>query len=282
MASDNDNRRLSGVIDQILSIKDPSVVGLRRILRKKQDASMDFPLKSQNFEDFSAADETGTATAVFTEDEKQVIDLEKKIINLQAQLADQRKKAELAMQAAYQKGLEEGKNVGIGEGKASEESGYNQKVAELEKKFAATANEISAGAHQSILTSHKQLLDTAFILAKKIIHTEVTLNPDVVLGVVKAAIAHIADHEKLIIRVAPQDVETVSGKRSLWADISEKLEGIRIEADDRIEQGGCIVESASGIADARISVMVNELHDVIDLAWRDNMAGAHVPSPEAP
>ena len=121
--------------------------------------------------------------------------------------------------------------------------------------------------------------------AKKIIHNEVSVNPDIILPVLQKALSYIADRERLIIRVAKDDVETVSGRKDFWKPVGERLESIVIEPDERIEKGGCIVESNSGVADARLGVRFDELKDIVFKAWESMESnlpdGRETESPDA-
>ena len=44
---------ITKLVDYIMKTKDPAVVGLRRILKKKADEGEDFPLRKHDFNDFS-------------------------------------------------------------------------------------------------------------------------------------------------------------------------------------------------------------------------------------
>ena len=117
----------------------------------------------------------------------------------------------------------------------------------------------------------------------KIITCEVSDRTDIVLAVLKRALDFIGHSEKMVVRVASEDLEQVSDRKDFWIPVGERLEYITIEADERIEKGGCIIESNSGVVDARLGVQFNELADLIEKTWSDvTSASEHSAPIDAP
>jgi flagellar assembly protein FliH len=92
------------------------------------------------------------------------------------------------------------------------------------------------------------------------------------LSTIKKALTYISDREKIIIRVSRGDLENVSGRTDFWIPVGERIDAVSIEPDDSIEKGGCIIESNSGKADARLGVQFLELREIIDRMWESVIA----------
>ena len=90
-------KNVSDLIDYLMKAKDPAVVGLRRILKKKADTGRDFPLQEHTFEELGTSKQT--SGKIFTETEQRIMELEKTVLKLQQQLTGQKKDAEKAIKA---------------------------------------------------------------------------------------------------------------------------------------------------------------------------------------
>ena len=267
---------VSVLIDHLLKSKDPATVGLRKILKSKRDAAEDFPLHPLSFEEFHVP---GEEKGQFSDDERRILTLEKQVKELEARLAGQQQQATAAVEAAHARGVKEGRARGEEDGLKKAQAGFDSQVRELQKKISSFLATIEESKKRIYSDAHTVLLKLCFELTKKIIDTECRVNPDVVLSVIKKSLSYIADREKLIVRVAKDDLETASSKKDFWLPIGDRVESIRIESDDRIEKGGCIIESNSGVADARLGVQIEELAAFVEKIWESVIASA---SPELP
>jgi flagellar assembly protein FliH len=255
---------VSALIDHLLKSKDPATVGLRKILKSKRDAVDDFPLHPLSYEEFHVPGRTKDA---FSQDEKRMFELEKAVHVLEARLTDEKEKARVAIAAAFAQGVKEGRASGEKEGLKQAQTGFDAQVKEMQEKISSFLAEIETSKKKIYSNAHGILLKLCFELTKKIINTESSVNPDVVLEVIKKSLSYVADRERLVVRVAPGDLETASTKKDFWLPIGERVESIRIEADERIERGGCIVESNAGVADARLGVQLEELAAFVEKIW---------------
>jgi flagellar assembly protein FliH len=255
---------VSALIDYLLKSKDPATVGLRKILKSKRDAVDDFPLHPLSYEEFHVP---GKTKDPFSQDEKRILELEKTVRALETRLAVEKEIARAAVAAAFANGVKEGRASGEEAGLKKAQAGFDAQVKSVQGKIATILGEIETSKKKIFADAHTVLLKLCFQLTKKIINTESSVNPDVVLEVIKKSLSYIADRERLVIRVAPGDLETASSKKDFWLPVGEQTDSIRIESDDRIEKGGCIVESNSGVADARLGVQLQELALFVEKIW---------------
>jgi flagellar biosynthesis/type III secretory pathway protein FliH len=260
---------VSALIDHLLKSKDPATVGLRKILKSKRDAAEDFPLHPLSYQEFHVP---GATKDLFSNDEKKMVELEKMVQVLQTRLAGDRAKSEAAIAAAFAMGVKEGRASGEEEGLKKARAGFDTQVKDLQEKISSFIEEIESSKKKIYNDAHTILLKLCFELTKKIINAECSMNPDIVLSVIRKSLSYVADREKLIIRVAPGDIETASSKKDFWLPIGERVESIRIESDERIEKGGCIIESNSGVADARLGVQMEELAAFVEKIWESMTA----------
>jgi flagellar biosynthesis/type III secretory pathway protein FliH len=256
---------VSALIDHLLKAKDPASIGVRKILKSKMEHADDFPLQSLEYEEFFVQ---GRSKEQFTEQEKHVLEMEKKVRVLEATLISREEKYKTAIAEALEQGMREGFIKGEEEGRKTAKTSYDEQVRELQKRIASFLGALETSKKSIYNNAHSILLRLCFELAKNIVHTEITANPHVVLAVIKKCLSYIADREKIVVRVAKDDLETVSKKKEFWLPISERVDTISIEPDERIEKGGCIIESNSGIADGRLGTQMAELHELVDRIWQ--------------
>ncbi|MDR2591968.1 MAG: hypothetical protein LBC59_04080 [Chitinispirillales bacterium] len=270
------NENVSVLLDQLLKAEDPAVIGIQRILRHKIDDANAFPLKTEIMEPFDTSGKPGTGgkrgkeSHIFTEQERSYLELEKRVREVERTLTQER----LANKRAVTDTLEKGKAEGFA---AGEKSGYDKAKAIFDAEIAKHKEQISKYLKQLEDTKKTMinglehvLLRFCVELTKKIISCELETNKEMINATIKRALALIADRENLLIRVAPGDMETASGNKDFLSTVTERLENVRIEEDARISKGGCIIESNSGLVDARLGVQLEEVEELVEKAWESS------------
>lgn len=270
--------QVASLISQILSDQDPASVGLRRIIRRKNAEKFDFPLRTPVSEDF---DVPGKIKKTLSEDEQRVIELEQ----LNKKLKDEIKKidasARESLQKAYAQGFEEGSRKGREQGTAETAGDYKKKMGVLQDQTAAFLKSVEEEKNALYANADRTILALCFQIVRKILAVEPVTQPEVILAVLKKALSYISEREKITIRVSPADFKIVNENRDFWAPINERLKNISIEQDDHIERGGCMVESSSGMVDARIGVQLDAITGMIETALTSNpaMPDENLPGP---
>ena len=260
---------MAGLIDKILETKDPATVGLRKILREKKDAANDFPMTAVVAEDFTKAALGNVGGKVFTDDEKRLIELEKNLLRAKAEIDSLKDEMGRREKAAHRQGVEEGREAGKREGHTKATTEFNDQISNILDHLHNYLREVELSRRSLITESYGDLLQLLRAITKKVINAEIATNNDIIIGTLKKALTYIADRTRLRIRVALGDLETVTGRTDFWTSINERLDRVTIEPDERITRGGCIVESAAGIADARIETQVEGIDSIIDSLWHE-------------
>lgn len=267
MSSEN----VSSLITSLLKTKDPATVGLRRILKQKDAAGKDFPLQTHSLNELGGIN---VNKKIFDGTERRVIELENENILLCKELQKLKNSSSAALKTSYEQGVNEGIAKGEKNGYEKAHSEFEQHVTSVTEQIKTVLSNVGESNKLLLQESTKSVLDLSLIIAKKIINTELMSNGDIILSVIKKAITFLVDRQKFTVRVASNDLQTVTQKKEFWMSISDKFDNILIEEDQRIEKGGCIIESSTGIVDARISVQIKELEETIDDAWNSATAGA--------
>ena len=265
------NENVSVLLDQLLKAEDPATIGIRRILRNKIDEGNSFPLKAPDMESFDPSGKPVKKGAqIWNENERAYLEMEKKVRELERSLTQEKVAGKRAVIDSHEKGKQEGIAEGEKRGYDAAEKKFNAEVAKLKDQTAKYFKQLETSKKDMINGLEHILLKFCVELTKKIVACELTTNPDIVLAAIKKSLAMIADRDNILIRVAPGDMETASGNKDFLSTVTERLEHVRIEEDSRISKGGCIIESNSGMVDARLGVQLDEVETLVEKAWESS------------
>ncbi len=260
------------LIDELLKREDPALVGVKKILRKRRGAvSEDSSFRSHLPEVFNAPsrEKSEDNTSIFTDEQKRVVELERELIELQAQLEGKDEQQKIAVDEAYSAGVEEGRRV-------QEEIAREQFEQELHEVNDSTDNVlmdliqrdmVEREAYFASLTD--DLLRVVFAVAGKVVNREVQQDSSIVSAVVRRALFYIADKRGIEIRVSPGDRDSVQELISAFQSDGERFISVSVSADSSVSAGGCVIETAAGVVDAQIERQLAEIESEVTRSWHD-------------
>lgn len=173
-----------------------------------------------------------------------------------------------------QKQLEQYYQQGFSEGQRKEREELEQIFTDrLIDKYAELNNVISK-LEEKILLYEKEfetlVVDLSFVLAESVTKREIE-KQSIITTTLKEAVKKILGANDVIIKLNPEDHQEIAGSSdAVFKD--ETFSRIKFEADERIDKGGCFVETEIGNVDARISTQLNELKRQFDSYLSANMA----------
>jgi flagellar assembly protein FliH len=166
-------------------------------------------------------------------------------------LRQARMKAAEIEKEAYEKGFSEGERAGRDTGEKMVEA--------VLKQYTQTLEELK-GLRRNLLTgSEREVVRLSLEVAKKVVKREVSVDEELILALVKVALSRLADQSVMTIRVNPKDGQSIlhfresPGHRDSWHD------GIKLVEDPMITRGGCLIETDSGVIDARVEEQFREI-----------------------
>lgn len=110
----------------------------------------------------------------------------------------------------------------------------------------------------TVAALEKELLRLSVKLAEKIIGREINTNKKAIVDIVSTAMRNVRQQQQLIVRVNPIDLPQLEEAKSSFAH-SGRAEFLYFEPDQKVEQGGCIIESEVGTVDARLETQLKIL-----------------------
>jgi len=147
--------------------------------------------------------------------------------------------------------------------------GYNEGIAQAQNDISALKNELVnfAGAKQAVFDAiSPEILAISIDIAKKIIKTEVTQNPQLVIANIQDCLKELSKEEtKVMLKINPADVSTVKEQIPTMLETAGLDVKIMVVPDPSIMQGGGIIQTTNGIIDVTIDTQV----DIITKALRE-------------
>ncbi|MGQ9696409.1 MAG: FliH/SctL family protein, partial [Armatimonadota bacterium] len=170
----------------------------------------------------------------------------------QAIIAAARAEASAIREAAWQEGY--------AAGRADAREELLTKQAELDQLVEAINQE-----HERFLSeAEPQLVQLALAIAAKVIEREVLLANDVAVNIARACIRRIKERHWLRIHVNPESVDAIREARQQIAAHAGTEVRLEIAEDPAVDPGGCMIESPSGVLDARIQTRMSILREALE------------------
>ena len=156
---------------------------------------------------------------------------------------------------AFTKGLEQGRSETM--------IAQREKVDQVTTALKTAIEEFSHLRKQDVDRMETETVRLALSIAKKIIGKE-SSEADTITHVFKMAMQKVTDPRSLILRLNPEDIQTIRKLQEEWLVGSDMNGDFQIEADESILQGGCIIETKLGDVDARIDQQIKIIEEQLN------------------
>jgi flagellar assembly protein FliH len=162
---------------------------------------------------------------------------------------------EAAREAAFEETLRAARAAALREGEAA---GRSRAMAELEpvlERLAATIGELAALRPRLRREAEADMLQLALAIARRVLHRELSIDPEALHGLVLAALERLEMQELTRVRVHPSQAGAVA------ALLRQGGGGPAVEVtpDAALDRGAAIFESSRGSLDASIETQLQEI-----------------------
>jgi flagellar assembly protein FliH len=185
-------------------------------------------------------------------------ELARAVLAQQARIQELEREMEQSARQAHQQGFAEGQAAGA-----------QQAAARLEPamvKVAESIRELAAVRKRYFAEAEGDAVKLAVAVARKVLHRELSVDPDALVGVVKAAFERTEARDVHRIRLHPEDQPVVL-KHLSRAGVPPQVELI---PDGSLERGAVMIETSRGCLDASVSSQLKEIErGLVDLVRRD-------------
>ncbi len=155
--------------------------------------------------------------------------------------------AEQRLAAARQEGFEEGQAAG--------RNSLSGEVQALQNKLARTVEELTGLRARYRRQAEQDVVALALAVARRILHRELTMAPEALLGLVKAALDKMEAREVYQVRVARADAPLV---RQFFEQMGPP-QRVDVIADPNLAPGSVLIESSRGTLDASVDTQLAEI-----------------------
>ena len=174
-------------------------------------------------------------------------------------------------QEGYQQGFTEGKAEAQQEGfKLGLEEGQAQGFIEIQTQMQDTLQEAETKSQQLIETTQNQATEiingcaekvqtTIWLLVEKVLHKQLTLKPEYLLSIVRAALEKVSSQAAIKISVAPQHHKLVVSQIPQLKQLFEANTTMEVFTDDSLSEIDVLVETNNGLVDARLETQISLL-----------------------
>lgn len=172
----------------------------------------------------------------------------------QAQLAELEREA-------FAKGFAQGEKAG--------QEAADQRSEAMVRRLTQTLQELTDLRARMIHQTERQMVQLSLAVARRVVHREVSLDPDLLVAMARVALDRLGEAAKITVRLNPDDYQLTGASRTAQLNASN----VTVVADGRIPRGGCRVESDLGILDAGIDAQIHEIAQAL-LGRSESQAGA--------
>ena len=123
------------------------------------------------------------------------------------------------------------------------------------RRLTQTLQEVADLRADMIRHTERQLVQLSLAVARRLVHREIALDPDLLVAIARVAMDRLGDMASVTVRLNPEDFAATSVVREReWAGSR-----VTVVADTRLPRGGCRIESDYGAVDAGVEAQLQEL-----------------------
>ena len=172
------------------------------------------------------------------------------------EFAGQKDKTTLLKDRGYAEGFAKGEKAGLKSGR---------KILEpVMENFLTSLGELEKIKKEICLNAEKETIGLALAIAEKIVGYEIVTNKDLILRVIRQALKEAVDQEKIITKISPSDLKYLNDSGFEPSDLADNIDDIVIVMDNKVLNGGCIIETDFGEIDARIEKQIQAIKETFE------------------
>lgn len=153
-------------------------------------------------------------------------------------------------------------------GEEAWQKGYSEGIAAAQKQCEDTiaeAEEIKARAneeHSEVLAGiETEIIDLVIEVSKKVIGSEIAINKENLIYLIKQAVNKCSNKKSIIIKVAPEDFDFLNMNREKLEEIIDCSDEMELKQDKSLKPGACILETPFGSMDAGVHKKLEKIEE---------------------
>jgi flagellar assembly protein FliH len=144
---------------------------------------------------------------------------------------------------------------GFQEGEAAAAQKSAQQIQQSMQRIGQSVEETMAARVRMRQQMEEDLVKLAIAVARRILHRELTVAPEALLGIVAAALKQVDARELHRLRVAPPDARALE-QQLTTLNLPARVE---VVADSALERGSVLLETSRGMVDSSVETQLQEI-----------------------
>lgn len=165
---------------------------------------------------------------------------------------------QLQLQNYYDKGFQEAQRLTSLE----LEKEYTQRLVEKTEEFNRILSAIEANLSEYEQAFDSVVTEVAVAIAEKVVRHEIS-KETTISSTLRESVKKILGANEVIIKINPHDYRSLHSVEG-GILLEESFSKIKFEQDEKIEMGGCVVETDIGSVDSRIATQISEIRKNLD------------------
>jgi type III secretion protein L len=142
----------------------------------------------------------------------------------------------------------------------AKKEGYQEGLEQLNANIIGLDQEKKRLRHEM----NKLILPLALKAAKKIVAKELETKPETIVDIVLQALSPVLQNHQITIWVNKADKDILETEKNRLKEKLEQVQSLSIKERDDVTQGGCIIETESGIINANIDNQWRAIESAFD------------------
>jgi flagellar assembly protein FliH len=166
---------------------------------------------------------------------------------------------EQRLEAEYRRGREEGE----ARARAGIQEDYERRLEAERSELKGLFEQMRLELERLYARLEKDAHVFALAVAERVIKREVSLDTTTILRQTAEALRMVVGVESVTVRVNPIDAALLRDRRHELNTSADSLRECIIDTDEKIQPGGCIIDTPSGTIDARISTQLKQIETML-------------------
>lgn len=148
----------------------------------------------------------------------------------------------------------EGYRSGFADGKSATENALRQELEVVAGRLAQSISLLAEMKPRIRREAEKELLELCFAVARRVVHRELTLDPDCVMGLLQAGLAKVSRTDLQAVHLHPQFVGRVTAELE-----SLGVTNVEVVPDNTLALGDMLYQTSRGTLDAKLETHFSEI-----------------------
>ncbi len=148
----------------------------------------------------------------------------------------------------------EGYQSGFADGRSAAEIAFRQEIEAVSVRLSSSIASLAEMKPRIRREAERELLELCFAVARRVVHRELTLDPDCVIGLLQAGLSKVSRKDLQSVQLHPQLVGRVTAELE-----SLGVSNVEVVSDSTLALGDILYQTSRGTLDAKLETHFAEI-----------------------